>query len=229
MPIMDGYRATYNIRNGKAFLDNPDVQGTPIIAMTASAIQGDREKCQKSGMDDYLAKPVKKPHLEKMLIKWGRSRLKAESERTAGLYSAPQRPHNARKNSSFVSDNSQQTPEEQLTSELDRLEYSHRAAVERSAETAGDSVLRAQKAAEKASALRDDVLIESGDDPKTRLGRGVSDDSPREAGENGLQLTAENMQKLAATDRLKQLKREGTDDSSMVATLGDNGNGIRPI
>jgi CheY-like chemotaxis protein len=43
----------------------------PIVAMTASAISGDREKCRKAGMDDYLAKPVRSKTLERMLVRWG--------------------------------------------------------------------------------------------------------------------------------------------------------------
>ena len=53
MPILDGYKATQSIRRQK---QEPDLTVVPIVAMTASAIQGDKEKCMKAGMDDYLAK-----------------------------------------------------------------------------------------------------------------------------------------------------------------------------
>jgi CheY-like chemotaxis protein len=42
----------------------------PVIAMTASAIQGDKEKCRQAGMDDYMAKPVDRTVLEGMLVRW---------------------------------------------------------------------------------------------------------------------------------------------------------------
>ncbi|KAI0020075.1 hypothetical protein F4780DRAFT_387090 [Xylariomycetidae sp. FL0641] len=68
MPVIDGYKCTHILRHHipyKAF-----TQDIPIVAMTASAIQGDREKCTKAGMDDYLAKPVKSGMLERMLLRW---------------------------------------------------------------------------------------------------------------------------------------------------------------
>ena len=104
MPVMDGYRATYTIRNGQPFANNADLQSLPIVAMTASAIQGDREKCESAGMDDYLAKPVTKPILEKMLVKWaieGR-RKRAEIAKNPAKASRPRRPTVTRKHSSFA-------------------------------------------------------------------------------------------------------------------------------
>lgn len=84
MPIMDGYRATYTIRNKAPFTQSSRLRTTPIVAMTASAIQGDREKCQRAGMDDYLAKPVKGKVLEKMLLKWAIESKKKTFEAVVG-------------------------------------------------------------------------------------------------------------------------------------------------
>lgn len=70
MPVLDGYRATHTLRHHSPFKNNPIIQRIPVVAMTASAIQGDREKCQRAGMDDYLAKPVQRRVLESMILKW---------------------------------------------------------------------------------------------------------------------------------------------------------------
>jgi len=67
MPEMDGYQATKAIRSGKA---GNIYKKIPIIAMTANAMKGDREKCINSGMDDYLAKPIEPASLKEKLILW---------------------------------------------------------------------------------------------------------------------------------------------------------------
>ncbi|MEC7546942.1 MAG: ATP-binding protein [Pseudomonadota bacterium] len=67
MPVMDGYQCTKQIRSGAA---SEAASRLPIIAMTASAMAGDREKCLLSGMDDYLTKPINVDELANILSKW---------------------------------------------------------------------------------------------------------------------------------------------------------------
>lgn len=64
MPVMDGYAATHLIKQ------LPDVTTPPIIAMTAHAMKGDREKCLDAGMDDYISKPIDSEKLLFTLSKW---------------------------------------------------------------------------------------------------------------------------------------------------------------
>ncbi|RHW76948.1 hybrid sensor histidine kinase/response regulator [Colwellia sp. RSH04] len=67
MPEMDGYETTRKIRAGDAGDKNKHI---PIIAMTANAMQGDREKCLSAGMDDYLTKPIEPQSVLEKLTQW---------------------------------------------------------------------------------------------------------------------------------------------------------------
>jgi len=68
MPVLDGFSATRAIREMNVHSKNN--QRIPIVALTANALQGDKEKCLACGMDDYLSKPVSSKQLKSMLHKW---------------------------------------------------------------------------------------------------------------------------------------------------------------
>ncbi len=73
MPVMDGYEATGRIRR----LEQQGQSRTPIIAVTASAFQGEKEQCLAAGMDDVLTKPYSRQEFLAMLARWAPARVTA--------------------------------------------------------------------------------------------------------------------------------------------------------
>ncbi len=67
MPVMDGFDATRAIREGGDGIHNPRI---PVVALTASAIEGGRERCLAAGMDDFIAKPVAPAALAEIIDRW---------------------------------------------------------------------------------------------------------------------------------------------------------------
>ncbi|MGI9321225.1 MAG: response regulator, partial [Thiogranum sp.] len=74
MPVMDGYQATTTLREreqtGAVATDGAAIPHTPVVALTANALEGDREHCLEAGADDYLSKPFSPMDLGKLLEKW---------------------------------------------------------------------------------------------------------------------------------------------------------------
>jgi CheY-like chemotaxis protein len=66
MPVLDGYEATRRLRR------QPQWQGLPVIAMTANALVGDREKALAAGMNDHIVKPIIVEEMYKTLARWVR-------------------------------------------------------------------------------------------------------------------------------------------------------------
>ncbi len=71
MPLMDGFEAVLKIREIEdAAAENSAKRRTPVVAVTANALQGDRERCIAAGFDDYLAKPYRMQELKKIVDAW---------------------------------------------------------------------------------------------------------------------------------------------------------------
>ncbi|WP_373035002.1 response regulator [Sulfurimonas sp.] len=77
MPELDGYETTKAIREAQA---GRNYVNTPIIAMTANVMQGDKNRCINAGMNDYITKPIEPEHLQKVLKKWLKNSGEADME-----------------------------------------------------------------------------------------------------------------------------------------------------
>lgn len=205
MPIRDGYSATHAIRTEAPWKDKPEVRSVPIVAMTASAIQGDKEKCNAAGMDDYLAKPVKGKVLEKMLVKWAIARRKTAKTKptTNGIDR-----HSTSSASAPISSDGQsakdlpqvaglpvrsETTAQALTAQLDRLHYQNDAAFARTTEDEGDRAMRRIQAEERDTKLRDDKLLSM---VEPQLIRHDNHHPQGQQNEESMPLTEENIEKL---------------------------------
>lgn len=93
MPEMDGYESSRAIRDFEA---GERYAFIPIIAMTANAMKGDRERCINAGMSDYLSKPIDPEELLNALVKWIKPKLRQASESvTSRHHSTEDQPHKA--------------------------------------------------------------------------------------------------------------------------------------
>ncbi len=100
MPEMGGFEATQIIRERQKLADQYPTYKNQIVivAMTASAMQGDREKCLSAGMDDYLAKPVRLEEVRALIEKWGPAFLSETGQPvpgTAQVQAAPPPPQSS--------------------------------------------------------------------------------------------------------------------------------------
>ncbi|KAI5203811.1 hypothetical protein E4T38_05036 [Aureobasidium subglaciale] len=238
MPILDGYKATYTIRHCEPFIADEQIQNTPIVAMTASAIQGDREKCEKAGMNDYLAKPVKGKTLEQMLLKWAveKKRKTALSSNTPTNKSPvptsiPQPPPQSGPSRDNVQEEAQpkmdirpttsgQRATDVLSTKLNKLNFQNDSVFARSAETAESRSMDRLRNEEKAMQLRDQQLFASAATPTKLLG--IPGETPAQDNVTDARpskLTRENIEKLTRNGPLAHVSQPDVDTSSLDVTV----------
>ncbi|KAL9136325.1 MAG: hypothetical protein Q9175_002470 [Cornicularia normoerica] len=152
MPVLDGYRATHLIRYHSPYSGIASIRTLPIVAMTASAIQGDKEKCTQAGMDDYLAKPVRGKTLEDMLLKWA-----VEGKRTSRLREVFRTPHID--NDSICAASSSNSISEPLVSESSEHDETPGLSKGPKAMESGKRKMQRLGSEEQAIILRDEKLL----------------------------------------------------------------------
>lgn len=87
MPVMDGFEASKAITG---LISEKKIAPLPVIALTANAMQGDRERCLKAGMSDFMHKPLRKPNWEAIMIKWLKHKLSSQNpEHTSPINAFP--------------------------------------------------------------------------------------------------------------------------------------------
>ena len=228
MPILDGCRATHLIRHHQPYATLPGLRETPIVAMTASAIQGDREKCERAGMDDYLAKPVRSSVLETMLDKWAiRSRIADGGVRN---FQSQHSDHDSNctdwhPSVTFAGSQNTTTTGARVPNELSTDP------ILPVLETEGDRGLRRVAAEEKAIELRNDKLLSAAgkshihSTPQSSVESKVNDLAPEA-------LTEANMSKLGEQQWNRQVALENDQSaqkhaaslSVLVSSAGDEDN-----
>ncbi|KAL9617143.1 MAG: hypothetical protein Q9160_008040 [Pyrenula sp. 1 TL-2023] len=219
MPILDGYRATHVLRHHSPFKQLARIQAIPIVAMTASAIQGDREKCQRAGMDDYLAKPVKRSTLEKMILKWVNEevsgKLQARNSRAALSTSLDENSRSSHSSNCPASADKGTFPDCQVSNPPSTMTGM--------AESENDRGMRRARLEEKASILRDDKLIAaSGEDLRPNTPKAQTYLNQRKESEKGTeqvrQLTEENVRSFNENQARDTLDiRDGTGASVLAS------------
>lgn len=204
MPILDGYRATHFIRHHTPYSNLPGMHKIPIVAMTASAIQGDRDKCRRAGMDDYLAKPVKGKTLERMLVRW------AKKSRSNASCDSQHTDHDS--NCADASSPDLGLPDSLIISSDDSRQSSAMAASAGlpGTESEGDRGMRRAEAEEKAMALRDTKLLVASEssDPYHR----GPVQAPAKSGPPFAALTIENVGKLGRVQEAEQIRVHAPED-----------------